>query len=184
MTQDDKIIELVKTNTSKADICRQMGWSCNGTYCKKIQSVIDRFQLDTSHFRPNKAYLTIKYVEITKVCPVCLTDFITTNGPKSKVTCSKKCSNTYFRSGQNNGNWKPPEQRTKHNSEAYRKLFALNDLVCKRCGYNEFSCSVQIHHIDENRQNHDKTNLIPLCANCHMSYHAGKWNLDSLGCRP
>lgn len=61
----------------------------------------------------------------------------------------------------------------------YRALFEQKEFVCSRCGYDEFSCSVDIHHIDGNRENNDKSNLIPYCANCHKALHGGKWNGDA-----
>jgi hypothetical protein len=59
----------------------------------------------------------------------------------------------------------------------YRNLFESHELVCSRCGYDEFESSVDIHHIDENRENNDKKNLIPLCVCCHRALHGGKWEL-------
>lgn len=57
----------------------------------------------------------------------------------------------------------------------YRHLFEEKDLICSRCGYNEFASSVQIHHKDKNRDNNTKENLMPLCANCHLAYHNNLW---------
>lgn len=36
---------------------------------------------------------------------------------------------------------------------------------CAVCGTHEPQC----HHIDEDPSNHDPTNLIPLCPNCHLT---------------
>ena len=57
----------------------------------------------------------------------------------------------------------------------YRNLFTEAELVCSRCGYDEFSCAVEIHHKDKDRTNNDKENLIPLCACCHRGLHNNKW---------
>jgi hypothetical protein len=57
----------------------------------------------------------------------------------------------------------------------YRALFTEDELVCSRCGYDEFSSSVDIHHVDHDRSNNSKENLIPLCSNCHKALHNGKW---------
>lgn len=57
----------------------------------------------------------------------------------------------------------------------YRQLFKEEELICDRCGYDEFKGSVDIHHKDKDRANNDKTNLVPLCANCHRALHHNKW---------
>tara|TARA_Y100000034_G_C6802037_1_gene359814 strand:+ start:163 stop:660 length:498 start_codon:yes stop_codon:yes gene_type:complete len=59
----------------------------------------------------------------------------------------------------------------------YRKFFESSELVCNRCGYDEFESSVDIHHIDANRENNNRDNLIPLCVCCHRALHGGKWTL-------
>ncbi|WP_394999932.1 HNH endonuclease signature motif containing protein [Acinetobacter sp.] len=59
----------------------------------------------------------------------------------------------------------------------YRSFFTKNELICNRCGYKEFDCAVQIHHKDRNRENNQKENLVPLCANCHYALHTNQWIL-------
>ena len=60
---------------------------------------------------------------------------------------------------------------------------------CKRCGYNEFKVSLDIHHKDPARKKKsgnpdwmrvnfdDWDNLILLCRNCHHALHNKKWKL-------
>jgi hypothetical protein len=67
----------------------------------------------------------------------------------------------------------PPHYGT--GSIDYRALFTPEELYCRRCGYKEFDCSVQVHHIDKDRNNNSKENLYPLCANCHWALHKNKW---------
>ena len=74
----------------------------------------------------------------------------------------------------------PPHYGTAKEDTTYRTLFENHEFVCSRCGYEEFSCSVEIHHIDENRANNDKENLIPLCACCHRSLHCKKWDISDI----
>ena len=41
---------------------------------------------------------------------------------------------------------------------------------CEKCGNTEWfgqPIALEVHHIDENRQNNDIHNLIILCPNCH-----------------
>lgn len=61
----------------------------------------------------------------------------------------------------------------------YRKIWidTGNTFECRRCKYNEFESSVHIHHIDHNKLNNDISNLIALCANCHLSLHHGNWSM-------
>ena len=62
--------------------------------------------------------------------------------------------------------------------ENYRDLFSDKELVCNRCGYHEFVSCVDIHHLDHNRENNDKSNLMPLCSNCHRGLHFGFWKIS------
>jgi len=62
----------------------------------------------------------------------------------------------------------------------YRSLFSEEELICVRCGYCEFKCCVEIHHIDKDRTNNDKSNLVPLCSCCHMGLHRGAWQIEEI----
>lgn len=77
----------------------------------------------------------------------------------------------------------PAHYGTGINSPSYRRPFKNSEFVCKRCGYKEFSCGIDIHHIDEDRANNKRENLLPLCANCHRALHAEKWGLKDIDFR-
>lgn len=105
---------------------------------------------------------------------------------KRKSTLSKSRSGLYFCSrsckdkAQKIGGIKEiqPSHYGTATENNYRQKFDEEELVCSRCGYKEFACSVEIHHIDHNRLNNEKSNLIPLCANCHSAYHHRRWAFD------
>jgi hypothetical protein len=75
----------------------------------------------------------------------------------------------------------PPHYGKGQGKYTYRELFKEDELICFRCGYNEFNCAIEIHHKDGNRRNNKKENLLPLCANCHRALHNNLWALGLHG---
>lgn len=50
----------------------------------------------------------------------------------------------------------------------YRSLaFRYYEHKCEICGYDDCIDILQVHHIDGNRNNNKKENLIIMCPNCH-----------------
>jgi hypothetical protein len=94
-----------------------------------------------------------------KLCTVCSKPIL--NFRISKGTCSKSCANTYFRSGEENGNWRQDRYRT--------TCFLYHKKECVVCGENKI---VTVHHLDEDNKNNDPSNLIPLCPTHHQYWHS------------
>lgn len=93
-------------------------------------------------------------------CLMCETIFF--NRPSErKVTCSHSCSNRHFRTGENHGNWNPDRYRS--------TCFAYHEKRCIVCGEEKI---VAVHHFDEDRNNNDPANLIPLCPTHHQYCHS------------
>lgn len=58
-----------------------------------------------------------------------------------------------------------------------RKIaYEVYEPKCVICGFDEFS-ALQVHHIDQNRNNNDVDNLIVLCANHHCMIHYGSMEI-------
>lgn len=57
----------------------------------------------------------------------------------------------------------------------YRKLFTTEEMFCHvpGCGYNRHPSVIVVHHLDGNRKNNVKSNLLPVCCNCHEEIHLG-----------
>lgn len=149
---------------NKSDIARKLNLPLNGTGLRLVAKYITLHNLSTEHF--DKNYKNRKYRIISKICPICSKIFTTKhNDPKSKVTCSHSCSNTYFRSGKANGNWK---------DDSYRSTcFLYHKKECIICGENKI---VSVHHMDENKNNNSPENLIPLCPTHHQYFHSSYRN--------
>ncbi len=152
--------EEIKKCYSLSDFCRLVGLPTNGVGIRKIKKIIKENELDIKHFDRNHSKR--KYPLITKICPVCSTSFEARLwGKKEKTTCSHSCSNTFFRSGKNNGNW---------NDDSYRSTCFLYHK--KECVVCKESNIVEVHHLDENKNNNSPENLIPLCPTHHQYWHS------------
>ena len=54
---------------------------------------------------------------------------------------------------------------------SYRNKMITGKDSCFICGYDEDQEALVVHHKDMDRSNNDETNLVVICANCHMSLH-------------
>ena len=150
---DENFILIFNNFTSAAEYLRSVGCSNNGRYVKFINDNIQRLNLK---WKPKETALG------SKECPGCNTLFKPTR--RTQTTCSKGCSNKVFRSGINHYSYyedKPQNYRT--------ICFANNDKECIVCGEKNI---VAVHHYDEDHNNNDVINLVPLCPTHHQYMHS------------
>lgn len=98
-----------------------------------------------------------------RLCVVCDTpikNLLVKKDGRKQITCSVGCANKHFRSGPNHGNWKGHYKPT---------CFHYHKKECVVCGENRI---VAVHHLDENHENNDPANLIPLCPTHHCYWHS------------
>lgn len=83
---------------------------------------------------------------------------------KEKYFCNRQCANSV--GGR--------AKATKYNHMGhYRDIaFKIHGKYCFICGFDKV---VEVHHIDKNRDNNTKENLVPLCPNHHMMIHRSKF---------
>lgn len=61
----------------------------------------------------------------------------------------------------------------------YRQLAFRNYIhECSNCGWDEDEDILEVHHIDENRENNRLENLMILCPTCHRKLTSHKYRLD------
>lgn len=109
------------------------------------------------------------------------------NNPMANAEVRKKVSNTIAQmwetgaySDRTNGmagligqlypNYTP--EGSKHNYREKAKFYHPEG-VCFCCG-KQLSWdddSIEVHHVDEDHENYELTNLMPLCHSCHRKYH-------------
>lgn len=80
---------------------------------------------------------------------------------RAAKTCGYACSNKFFRTGPNHGNWKESQYVT--------TCFHYHKKQCVVC---DEQLVVEVHHLDEDKTNNDPTNLIPLCPTHHRYWHS------------
>jgi len=150
--------KIVKESISYSEVARKIGYSyVNGTITRKVKKLISNY--DHSHFRKG---IKCKYKKIKKICPICSKEFEAQEGHnREKQTCSYACSNIHFRSGPDNGNWK---------EHAYRTIcFHHHAHKCICC---DEELAIDVHHLDQDKDNNMPENLIPLCPTHHRYWHS------------
>lgn len=155
---NEKFVEIFNTSESKGDICRKLNLPDNGTSRKYIDKMIKELKLNIQILKENHFN---KY-HIKKICPVCNKEFIVPNYEQDKICCSYSCSNTYFRSGENNGMF---FKATKYSTICFK----YHPHKCCVCGEEKI---VAVHHYDGNHNNNEISNLIPLCPTHHCYIHS------------
>jgi len=153
--ESGSLFEYVDTSLSVAQVLNKLGYANKGQYNTIVKQFLDENELDTSHFTINGQ----ERLKFEKRKCLCCGDSFTTEARDSnkQVTCSRACSNTYF--------------RTRDGAHTYRTR-ALKHYGCKCavCGFDNI-LAIEVHHIDKNRQNNSIENLKILCANCHRVEH-------------
>lgn len=155
----NEIKSVVKNSRSFAEVGRHFGYtrSISGQTKRLIQNILDENGIEYSHFTGNGK--PIRSLE-TRKCPVCKIEFEVFAYEK-KVTCSHSCSNTHFRTGKRNGNWKDKSYR--------KKCFRVHEKKCIIC---EEKNLVDVHHYNEDRTDNREENLVPLCPTHHRYWHS------------
>jgi hypothetical protein len=158
----EELISACKDSNGPAQVLKKLGLSENGACRSYLKKISKQYDVQIPKYIPIRKYKLIK-----KQCPVCAKIFETTKGSKKeKIVCSHSCSNTYFRSGQNNPNYKDVFD----GSKSYRKIcFKYHPKKCCICGFDHI---VEVHHMDCNKKNNNSDNLIPLCPNHHRMFHS------------
>lgn len=136
-----------------------IGLSFNSKNVALVRSLIREHEIDTSHFGRLRTRQRLQ-----KSCPTCNMSFETIVGRHEKITCSKKCANTFFRSGRDNPNW------VEDNQNAYARIcWAHHKKECVIC---EENLIVAVHHYNGNHSDNRPENLVPLCPTHHQYWHS------------
>ena len=108
--------------------------------------------------------------ENKKICKLDSCDNIITSIEKRAIFCSHKCANTFigikYRTLENHPLWKGGE---------FGHVNLRKKECCKICRFDKV---VEVHHLNENRNDNTLDNLITLCPNHHRMIHTKKYKKE------
>jgi len=100
---------------------------------------------------------------------------------KKKMFCSRKCL-FKWRKTPDSPSWKGGKSFEPYGREfwALRELIRQRDnYTCQLCGVPQIECvrKLDVHHIDYNKKNTNRNNLIALCQGCnsHVNTNRKYW---------
>lgn len=159
----EQIIDLYINNKST----REIGKLFNTSH-STIEKILKENNIPT---RSRKESLS-KYCRINK-CVICGKEFKPRENYKDtkslkRKTCSKGCLSILLSmqsSGSKSGNWKGGSSQSYYQKERNK----LNIDWCEICGKK--NVRLDTHHIDRDRTNNKRSNIMVLCVNCHAYLH-------------
>ena len=152
---------IVAESHSVTEVCKKLGKHSGGQQWRMVKKELE--QHNTSHFIVNGS--KPKWKRVQKNCPVCGTMFTTMLGhSREKITCSHSCSNTLFRSGERNPNWKHGLNKKRDRS--------MMKQYCEICEATKNLCYDHNHKTDLYRGT--------LCGNCNRAIGLMRENVEAL----
>ena len=159
---ESKAITIIAKARNRSEAVKLLDLTPNSTGSRGVDKLVKKYDIDTKHFDRN--WKNRKYKKISKKCPICNKEFEILKGhKKNKTTCSYACSNTYHRTGEQNGNYNP-------NKTHYTSIcFKHHKKECVICGEQNI---VAVHHYNHDHYDNKPENLVPLCPTHHMYWHS------------
>lgn len=159
----EEIENVVKSVDSFSQVLKAFNKPKNGYYVKRFKQLIDEHKCDTSHFEKTAM---IECNHCGKIFEVMLHD------KDKRKFCSLKCGNQKIR-----GAAIPKNEEDLYGEKKYRLIcFRYHEKKCVVCGEANI---VGVHHYDENHENNDPKNLVPICPTHHCYLHSNFKNLVS-----
>lgn len=104
-------------------------------------------------------FLNPKNIKFCKVCGGYIKHY------KNNITCSHGCANKLFKQAKGH----TPHNKIYFDKVDYRKIARKHhQMKCVICGED---LMVDIHHYDNNHENNDPRNLVPVCPTHHRYLH-------------
>ena len=152
----EQIEEAVKNSKSFTEVAKWLGRPKNGFYVGKFTRLADEFGIDISHFDRT----------VSLVCSECEKPFtVMLHDKEKRKFCSLVCANQKVR-----GSALPKNEDELYGEKKFRLIcFRYHKKECIICGEDKI---ISVHHFDENHQNDEPKNLIPMCPTHHCYMHS------------
>jgi 5-methylcytosine-specific restriction endonuclease McrA len=138
----------------------------------------------SENYRGEKSKAGFRNAQLERTCKYCSKNF---KEYKSRVKgnrgifCCKDCYNKWFsdfvKIKENALRWIDGKSFLPYPPEFNRRLKAeikeRDNFTCQYCGSKE---KLSIHHMDFDKNNNDRSNLITACTSCNSSIGGGKYN--------
>ena len=152
----EDIEKAVNSSTSLREVVDKIGKPINGFYVNRLRLEIENFGINTEHFEKN----------VTIHCQECNKPFIVMLHDKNKRKfCSLRCANQKVRGAAIQKNENDLIGEGKHRIICFR----YHEKKCVVCGEDKI---VGVHHYDENHDNDEPKNLVPICPTHHAYIHS------------
>lgn len=122
----------------------------------------------------NKRLRICTQKRVTKLCATCGKEMILSLSRSHLKNCSWECFGIYqsmYRRGEKSGGYihgyDGSPYHWKFRDKLKEKIRERDGHICRVCHDRENGVKLSIHHIDYNKLNSDKNNLISLCVGCH-----------------
>ena len=180
----NSFFENVKLNSDyngKRESIELLCLDCNFLWTTKAGNILYSSDNVKHHHCPNCIKIKNEQAKIITQCAFCQKDIVRFKSDIAKSKsglcyCSKECGNRHKNElRKQSGEW--------DNSGNYRKkAFDVFEHKCAICGWKEDERVLEVHHINENRNDNDINNLIILCPICHkkLTLHLYKLNNNNL----
>ena len=156
---------------------------CEKSFDKSLKLFNQSVKKGWKHFCSRRCALDNRNQTVERPCgtcgsPVVRQHHIVESSKSGYVFCNKSCAvkynNRILRSGENNPNFRKAglfggNRKAKNNSHYRTICFQYHEKKCVVCGEDKV---VAVHHFDHNHDNHDPTNLIPMCPTHHGYMHS------------
>jgi len=145
----------------------------NGEY-HNCEYCDDKFIRVIRNYKPRQRFCSLKCKgygskkRITLECCWCKKEFERRSCDMSKYNfCSRRCKEI---AQSLDGGFIEIQPKQYGSNAPYRiRAFRFYPHKCEVCGYNKHIELLQVHHVDNNRDNNEIENLAILCPTCHWS---------------